>query len=404
MTSHVTSRRLQLAAFAVASIVAGRPAPSAARTEAGLRVEQRGVVASNPFLDVAGNLPSVSVLLEVAPFLTIIEDTTRLEFDAELRVVEFARIYPRSQSLRARASGLWRLTPRVDVETELKFETALVGETALARSLLNGAITLPIVTAPAIVISDPTIIGLRTRRQTSDAKVSAQYRPDARQRFWSNLYARDTRFSTATTGDYAVYGGTVGYSRLFRRQTLGASFGVQRYDCRSLQACSQVVLSPQLTASIILDAAWSLSGSAGVSFSSLELTTLSRKTVAPALNATLCRKDARASMCFTGAHSVEATARDGARPILSFDLSSHIRLTDRNTLVFSGSYAATTGTVTDGDSSQYIVARVTNEHRVSRQMSLTVSGSHAISRSTFLGDRRNTEVAVGVHLSIGRRA
>ncbi len=375
------------------AIAAALPACAVAKTETGADVSLSAAVASNPFLAVVGNPASVSASLGISPWITFTESASSLRLSGDVRVTEYARIFSRSESFSANAKGTWQIDPQLNLESSISYGESIVGETNLIEP--------PTRATP--VFDDPTLIGLRSRRRSFNTSLTAQYSPDARQRWGFTFYATDSRFSNLASGnDYAVFGETITYDRVFRRGSFGASLNLQRYECRSLQSCSQVVASPQMTATIRLSAPWTLSASAGVSYSSLRLPTEQRNTVTPSASATLCRKDAKSSVCFSVSHTVEATALGGARPVLSGSISTNYRLTERNRIVLAGNYSGSTRAGLAGDTFRYVGVRLTDEHQVNRRMHLLVVGSHSITRSSFFGQRANTEVSIGMRISIGR--
>lgn len=388
------------------AIAAALPAGAVAKTETGANISLSTAVASNPFLSTlatTGDPESVSASIGISPWITFTEAKTRLRLAGEARITEYAKTFPRSESFRLSADGTWQLDPRLNLSSAISYSESIVGETNLIGNTELGGSLPGENTTPVVIVDDPTLVGLRSRRRSLNTSLNAQYRPDGRQIWTFSFYAADSRFSNLASGnDYAIYGETVSYDRVLRRGTFGASLNLQRYECRSFPACSQVVASPQLTASIRLSGLWTLSASAGISYSTLRLPTLESNTVTPSVSANICRRDAKISVCVGASHTVEATALQGSRPILSANVSTSYRVTERNTLAFSGNYSGSTRAGVLGDTFRYVGARLSDEHRVSRNMHVVVTGSHTISDSSFIGQRTNTEVSIGVRISIGR--
>lgn len=403
-------------------VVAALPQAAVARTAVGADVSISAAVASNPFSSSTTSTGSVSAAVGISPWITFTEAASSLRLSGEVRVTEYDRFFGRTESFRVGAEGNWQLSPQLTLQTSISYSEAIVGETnlvdgfATAPGVINspaaggggtgsGVINNPTVVGGPIVIIDPTLIGLGTRRNSFSTSASMQYRPDSRQQFGLSLYATDSKFSNALSGNnYAIFGETITYDRVFKRGTIGASLNLQRYECRSQQSCSQVVTSPQLTVSLRLNNVLSLSGAAGVSISSLRLPTLQSKTVTPSISGSICRRDNRSSACFTASHTVEATALNGARPIVSMGLSTSYRLTERNRISLSGNYSASTQAGVAGDTFRYVSARLNDEHRIGRRTYVGVTGSYTNSRSSFIGQRTNIEVSLGVRFSFGRGA
>ncbi len=392
LTLETSTRRSVAVSLAIAVAI---PTSALAKTESGVNVSLGAAVASNPFQAIVGGTESVSASVGVSPWISFTETATKLRLAGDVRVTEYARVFSRTESFRISANGTWQLDPRLKLVSDISYGQSIVGETNLVENLTPGL----------ILIEDPTTVGRRSRRRSLNTSLTAQFSPDARQAWSFSFYANESRFSNLLNGnDYAVFGETISYDRVLRRGTFGAMFNLQRYECRSGQSCTQIVASPQLTASLRLNASWTLSGTAGVSFSELNLPTQANNTITPAVSASLCRRDARASFCINAAHTVEATALNGARPIVSGGLSSSYRATERNTISLSGNYAASTRASLTGDTFRSFGARLTDEHRVGRNLHLVVVGSHSITDSSFLGRRSNTEMSIGVRISIGRNS
>ncbi len=398
------------APIAISMVVAAAlPAAAVAKSDVGVDVSLNASAASNPFQSLNGRTGSASAAIALSPWITFTESASSLRLTGDVRVTEYQRVFGRTEAFRLNADGRWAITPQLDLSASISFGESIVGETNVID--FSRPVTLTpdpsvpgLVTPGIIVIEDPSLNGLRSRQQSFNTSVTAQYRPDGRQRFGASFYARQSRFSNLTNGgDYAIYGETISYDRVFRRGTFGATLNLQRFECRSGTDCSQVIVSPQLTANIRLNSTWSLSGAAGLSYSALAFPGQQRKTVTPSVSATVCRQDARTSVCLGGTHTVEATALSGARPILSANVSARYRIDQKNTILLNGNYAGTTGAGLTRDTFRQFTARLTDEYRFNQRVAMVVSGSHSISNSTLLGQRSNTEVSIGVRLSFGNR-
>lgn len=399
-SSRMPAHRAMVAASV--AIATALPAAAVAKTETGADVSLTAAIASNPFQATVGTSESASASIALSPWITFTEAETLLRLSGDVRLTEYAKTFPRSDSYRVGVDGTWRINPRLTLSSNLSISESTVGETNLVENLSPGL----------ILIEDPALVGIRSRRQAVNASVTARYRPDAKQSWTVNANAIDSRFTNLTAGnDYALFGGTIAYDRVMRLGTFGVSVGLQRYECRSLQNCSQVIASPQLTAVLRLNARWTLEGGAGFSYAKLRQPTLNTNTLTPSVNATLCRKDTRSNLCLTAAHTVEATALGASRPILSGNLSGDYKLTERNTISLSGFYAGSTqsgttlgtGPAVTSDF-RYFGVRLSDDHRIRRNLYIVVTGSQTITDSSFLGRRTNSEVSIGVRFSFGRPA
>jgi hypothetical protein len=166
------------------AIAAALPAGAVAKTETGANISLSTAVASNPFLSTlatTGDPESVSASIGISPWITFTEAETRLRIAGEARITEYAKTFPRSESFRLSADGTWQLDPRLKLSSTISYSESIVGETNLIGNTELGGSLPGENTTPVVIVDDPTLVGLRSRRRSFNTSLNAQYRPDGRQ-------------------------------------------------------------------------------------------------------------------------------------------------------------------------------------------------------------------------------
>jgi hypothetical protein len=400
-------------ALGVASAALLSQAAAAQQTSVGVDVSTAASASSNPFLSTTGqSTATASATIGITPRVTITEARSQLSLTGNVAITEYLRNFGRTNGFRLSADGSWQPDARLTIQAGLGYAESNVGEsnftdfpiapTPTPQPGAPGQAPDPVIVPP--VFQDPSVLGVQSRRRSFNTSLSFGYQPDARQRFNLSYYAGKSSFSRLLTGnDYVSYGQMITYDRFFGRGSIGLSFGLDRYECRSGDACYAVTASPQITGSMRLGASWTLSGSAGVSISKLRYPLERSTTVSPAGSVAICRKDSRTDFCLTGSQSVQATATNGAGSVISVGVSSGYRLTSRDRISLSGNYTTSTQTLSIlSQSFEFYTARLTATHDFNGRASLVAIGGYSNSANSFLGRRTNLEVSLGLRWSFGR--
>ncbi|MES2290510.1 MAG: hypothetical protein V4530_12315 [Pseudomonadota bacterium] len=355
----------------------------------------------NPYLDNTGNSQStVSLVGVLSPTLTISDAESQLNIGGSVQHIEYNRLYPSSDSVSANASGNWRFSPKWTATASLGYDDSIVGENGFfdfGRFNDDG-------TRPPPTADDLTLAGRRIKRRSFSTQAGLNYQPNVRETVNFSLFANETRtLATIDTENYATYGNTFGYSRqVSRRTSIGFTNTALRYECRSQTRCFTNSLQPQLTFSTTLGRDWTLSGSAGASFSQVRLPSQTADNVRPAGSATLCRRQTRMDICLTASQTIETTVGSGARPTLALTSSINYRLDQKSSLGFTAGYTRSAGSALNQDDYDYLSARIFGSRSIARNVSFTVDGGYDRSANPFFGTRSNFSVSMGLSFSLGR--
>ncbi len=352
---------------------------------------------TNPYLIDAGDTSSAAVSAALSPTFTLTEAAGSFALTGTVRHTEYTRIYPSSQSVIASARGNWRLNARSQIKSSLSYSDSIATELDLFRlGLLPGDVPVP----------DITLNGFRTRQRLLSTNFGIEHQLDANNRVGIDGFASSSRQSGNFGGsDYATYGGSTSYNRLLNsRDSVGASISVLKYECRSQRTCSSVVTQPQILLTKTLWAQWTLTAGAGVAVNKLRFPGEFRTTITPAGSVSLCTKNARTDICFTGQKTVTQNALTGPRPALSLGATFRERLNDRQDIGFEARFADTGSAGLGTGRFRYWSARAFGNSRIARNTSLTIDGAYYNNRSPISGRRSNLEVSLGVRFYLDQRS
>lgn len=371
-----------------------------ARTDLSVNASISARAAQDPYLTVGNGQSTVSAVAAIAPTLTFSDAESTVSIGGSVQHIEYNRVYPSSDAVRASIDGNWRFSPRWTGTASLSFDDSIVGE----NGFFNFGEFDPTGVRPPPTADDLTLAGRRIKRRSIGAQAGLIFRPNARDTANFSLFASDSRaLATIDTQNFVTYGNTFSYSRLITRRTsVGFTNTTSRYECRNLGRCFTNSVQPQLTVSTTLGRDWTLSASAGATFSQIRLPSESRDTVRPAGSATLCRRDARFDVCLTASQTIESTIGNGARPALAVTSSINYRLDQRSSIGGNLAYTRSAGSALNDGNYDFFSARVFGSRTIARNLSFTVDGGYDRTESPIFGARSSFSTSVGLSYSLGR--
>lgn len=396
LTDHSVLRRCLVAALPLS--MAG---VAHARTDLNISGSVSARASQDPYLTGGGNRGTISAIGVLAPTLTIADAASQVSIGGSVQHTEYNRLYPSSDSVQARADGSWRFSPRWTGNASLSFDDSIVGENGFFNFNdfgQDGAQPLP------PVADDLLLAGRRIKRRTIAAQAGLNFRPNARETANIGFFANKSRsLATIDTQDYVTYGNSFGYSRqVSRRTSMGFTNTSLRYECRDAGRCFVNSFQPQLTLSTTLGIDWTLSASAGATFSQVRLPSENADNVRPAGSATLCRRKTRMDVCLTASQTIETSAGNGARPSLALSSSINYRLDPRTSLGLTAAYVRSAGSALNVQDYDYLSTRIFGSRVIARNVSFTVDGGYDRNDNPLLGTRSNFSASVGLSFSLGR--
>lgn len=357
-------------------------------------------VSQDPYLTGGVDRDSASLIGVLSPILTISDADSQVSIGGSVQRIEFSRLYPASDAVSANANGRWRFSPRWTGTALLGFNDAIVGENGFFSFGTVG----PDGVRPPPTADDLTLAGRRIKRRTLSAQTGLMFQPNAREVVNFGFFATDSRaLTTIDSQNFVNYGNTFSYSRqMSRRTSLGFSNTAMRYECRSQGRCFVNSLQPQLTFSTTIGADWTLSASAGVTYSQTRLPSESTDRVRPAGSATLCRRNTRLDVCLTASQTIETAVGNGARPAFALTSLANYRLDPTSSIGMSLAYTRSAGSALNTGNYDFLSARVFGSRGIARNVSFTVDGGYDRNDSPLLATRSSFSVSVGLSFSLSR--
>ncbi|MEP6784467.1 MAG: hypothetical protein ABI898_01865 [Sphingomonadales bacterium] len=373
---------------------------SYAKTDLTLNGSLNARVSEDPYLTGGSGRSSASLVGVLSPRVTISDVESQLSIGGSVQHSEFSRIYPSSDAVSASVDGNWRFSPHWTVNASASFDDSIVGE----NSFFDFGTADPTGALPPPTANDLTLAGRRIKRRSFGVQAGVMYQPSARETVNIGLFANDSRaLATLDSQNYATYGNTFSYSRqVSRRTSAGLTNTTSRYECRSQGRCFVNSFQPQFTLSTGIGIDWTLSASAGATFSQVRLPSESANTISPAGSATLCRRQPRMDICLTASQTIETTVGNGARPSLALTSSINYRLDQKSSVGFNVAYAKSAGSALSRDDYSYLSARIMGSRSIGRRLSFTVDGGYDRSDSPLLATRSSFSVSMGLSFSLSR--
>lgn len=394
------SRRSAVRYCVMATIPMSMATGAQAKTDLSINGSISARAAQDPYLVGGSGQSTVSAIGVLSPTLTIADAESQVNIGGSVQHIEYDRLYPSSDAVRASIDGSWRFSPRWTGTASLSFDDSIVGENGFFRFGEFDADG----NRPPPTADDLTLAGRRIKRRSIGAQAGLVFKPNARDTGSFSLFANDSRaLATIDTQNFVTYGNTFAYSRVVsRRTTVGVTNTTSRYECRNMGRCFTNSFQPQLTVSTTLGKDWTLSASAGATFSQVRLPSESGDTVRPAGSATLCRRGPRFDVCLTASQTIEATVGNGARPALALTSVANYRLDQRSSIGANIAYSRSAGSALNNSDYDYLSARIFGSRTIARNVSFTVDGGYDRTESPIFGARSSFSASVGLSFSLGR--
>ncbi|MEQ1547086.1 MAG: hypothetical protein ABL918_00390 [Chakrabartia sp.] len=363
----------------------------------------RTQLSNNPYLLTGTNTDAGSVTVTLAPSLTAQDGTNRFKLSGRVQHTEFTRRYKATDGYSI-ASNLSRpLSPKLSFGANLGFDSSVIGANELLTFADNGSvgggvgIPLP---------DDVTLNGLRQRRQTFNGDIGFEYKASARDQWqFGSAFAMARYPSGSGAQEYDYSSARLGYARKLNGNTsIGLTTSIARSDYRQTNFGDATTISPQVTLTTKLGARWSLTGSAGVSFTSTrDLVGKSTQTgMSGAVN--ICHISDRDRFCAFASRAVQPTSLGGVRPQTSAGMSYNVRLTERSDISANASYSRSSNSIIgNAQSVDYGRTNITYSNRLSQKIKGFVSIGYADSFRDTVNRRSNAEVSAGISYALGKR-
>ena len=232
-------------------------------------------------------------------------DRTSTELIGYLEGSAYTSGYSPSTIASARAQVTHSVSERLSISGSASFSADFAGQ------LSNRFVYAPAPGAPItqpVAIENPDLYIYNGRQYRFDGNVGATWQASERSRITANAGADHVAFSRSGLNDYTLEFASLGYDRLLsRRTTVGLELTGSRTEFSRSDDVTTII-NPAATLSTRLSEDWTLSGSAGVMFSSLNHASQTIKSTDPSFSATLCKQAKNESLCATATRAASSSA------------------------------------------------------------------------------------------------
>jgi hypothetical protein len=380
------------------------PGAAQAETRAWINTSIKGDIASNPYLLSGPNTSATSGTISVSPGVKFLDGVKTISLRGDYRHTEFSRRYSSSDDYVVSASLSQKLSPRLDYNADIGFDSSVVGANDLltfGTNPANGGAFPPLP-------GDIALTGLRQRRQAVNGGLSLGYIASARDSFQTQGGFSLVRYPTGSTAsEYDSASGSFGYSRVINSRTsVGLNIGVSRADYRQTSLGDATTISPQLTFSTKFGANWSLSASLGVSHSTISGLVGKFRQNSASGRFSLCDTTTAGKFCLYASRSVQPTSFGSTvRPQTSIGASYNMRLDAKSTIDATANYSRSgqisQGAIITGGSVDYGQASLTYSRRLSQRLQGNLTASYADSYRDPTPRKANAALSVGISYSFG---
>ena len=292
--------------------------------------------ATNPYLVSGKSTDSTVASFEAKPSIEVKDDVSTFTFNGAARLDQYFRRYGTDFSGRADVAYDRHISELTHVRISGGFASTMGGSRDLVQSVI-GTSTGPVINPN----SDVTAAGSQFR----------QYDYGADLRLFSNLSSHDIvelggavhlyDAGSSLAQPYREFIADATYRRAFSELlTVGPKVSYTNIDYRNLPAAGGEVITPALAATYKFSETLSLSASAGASIASLRQPTLGLiHTTNFVGDLSLCDTRENSETCLRVSRSVGATSAGGVMIGTSVDAQQSWKLSDRDSLKLSASYA-----------------------------------------------------------------
>jgi hypothetical protein len=244
--------------------------------------------------------------------------------------------YSPSNLVSARAQASRSLSERLDISGSAEFSADYAGQ--LSNRFVYAPEPGTPVTTP-VIAQYPDLYVYNGRQYRLDADLGFAWKASERSRIRGDAGVNHVAFSNSKLNGYTLEYASAAYDRLLSpRTTVGAQITASRTDFSRSDDVT-VIINPAATLSTHLSEEWTLSGSAGIMFSTLD--NGSRRlgsSTDPSFSGTVCKQSKNTSVCATAARAVTTSAAAELASSTSFDLQWSARIDPRQSLQVSAGY------------------------------------------------------------------
>lgn len=398
--------------------MAGIPAVAHAQdVQASVRASVGGSAETNPYNDPNPGGAAVAATAEISPTFVARDDRTTVQVNGMAQFRRFFRRYGLEDNYSASAAITRRQTEWLTLRANSFFSYNEGGFNGFGRPSLTtpGPIIVnPDPTVPAPVIdpllglSDVNILGQRTRTTSYGASLGADFTLGEYSSLSLDGDARAMRFKTTGFDNYNSLHGEAHWTyQVAEGWSAGLIGGYGRTNYLRQDQGDAGTTDLLATVDGRLGARWTVSLSLGESF-----TTIDGRGGRPDIHyssfstrARICQQGEFSQFCLGAQRSPQPTANGGVRVSTTINGDYSIRVSERERVSLSGSYAKTgrTRDLTVGGQPaiDFVTASARYDNQIDQRLTAFVSTNFSKTYSSLERRKANVGIAIGLQYSFG---
>lgn len=338
-------RYLGLAVLAGVSSAAG-----AQDVQTAVLVSTGASVETNPYNTLNSGGANIAATAEIRPLLRWRGERSTIDMTGAAQFRQFFQRYGLEDNYLVNGGISTRVTERLTLRSNASFNYNLGGFNDFNRpGLTLGVPTIPPIPGtgtglPDPAIIDPTLLGVRTRTKSINFGVGANTQLGTYSALSMDVTGQLMRFDQFGFGNFNSVGGQASYThQLSEGTSVGVIGSVSRVDYRGTPVGDALTTSVRGSLDRRIGANWTLSGSAGLAVTRIEQLPGQPDTKFNSLtaNVSFCNQGERGRLCIAGSRAPEPSAAGNVRVNNSLQADYSYRLTERENVTVSGSYAHT---------------------------------------------------------------
>lgn len=329
-------------------VLAGMSSAAGAQgTQASVSVSTGASVETNPYNTPGVDNASIAATAEVRPSILWTGERTTASLNGSAEFRQFVERYGLEDNYSLGGNISTQVSERISVYSSAGISYAQGGFNNFSRlTPLPGNPTNPdigpVIPDPSII--DVSVLGQRTRTTAFDFSTGANAQVSAYSTLSLGVSGRANRYQQAGFGDFNTISGQSSYSHQISEATsIGVSGTISRTDYLGTPVGDARTTSLSGTFNRRLGDRWTLFVSAGLSRTRIDQLpgTPDSKFDAFTTQLNFCNQGERGRLCVSGSRSPEPSANGNVRVNTTFGADYSLRVSERETVSLSGSYART---------------------------------------------------------------
>ncbi|MEL6485956.1 MAG: hypothetical protein AAFQ13_02255 [Pseudomonadota bacterium] len=355
---------------------------------------------SDPFLSDFEDTSAPLLRLEVAPTISSQTERTTVRLTGRAEHIEYLETYDSVQNLYADLTATHLANERLEIQSGLFFSSNVPATNIADPSVVDDTFADA---SPGSTGNDITVLGQRQNRFGANAGLI--YTLSERDQLRWSLTGEAQRFDTDELSETNSFGQRLEYLRMLDEGlSIGASVDTNLIEFSAPLSGDSRIISPQVQVNAALTPRLELAGSVGVSFNRIDIGGLEETSTTLAGSVSLCNTDERSSLCLNGSRQVLPAAIGGATLQTNAGVSYSLRISERDTLQFDGSYGTSDASrlADQAQNFENVNASVRYQRRLNDRLRLFVSGNYLKNSGDVTANSTNVGAVIGITFDLGR--